>query len=108
MKKLLIKLTLSLSLIVPFIAGTEAQAGYAKRVNEGKAMTFSNVTFAAPEAKAKSEFEGYEGEKLNTYLIGEYIDAKTAQAKLKAAGFEIVASYPSVKKGTTIVILMLL
>ena len=106
MKNSLIKLTLSLSLIVSFIATTEAEAGHL-RVNEGKAMTFSNVTFADPEVKVKvekvSEFEGYEGKKLNTYLIGDYIDAKTAQSQLVAAGFEIVATYQSVKKGTTIV-----
>ena len=102
MKNLLIKLTLSLSLMVPFMAGTKAEAGHLT-VNEGKPMTFSNVTFGKSAPKAVSEFEGYEGKDLNTYLIGEYIDAKTAQSRLEAAGFEIVATYKPVKKGTTIV-----
>jgi len=46
---------------------------------------------------------GLEGTKINTYLVGEYMDVKTAEDTLKAAGFEVVANYKSVKKGTTIV-----
>ena len=53
---------------------------------------------ATPEAKT-----GLEGKKVNTYLIGEYMDVATAKSKLEAAGFEIVADFASVKKGTTIV-----
>ena len=53
---------------------------------------------ASPEAKT-----GLEGTKVNTYLIGEYMDTSSATAKLEAAGFEIVATYAPVKKGTTIV-----
>lgn len=53
---------------------------------------------ATPEAKT-----GLEGTKVNTYLIGEYMDAKSATTKLKDAGFEVIASYESVKKGQTIV-----
>ena len=53
---------------------------------------------ASPESKT-----GLEGTKVNTYLHGEYVDAATAKSKLEAAGFEIVADYASVKKGTTIV-----
>ena len=53
---------------------------------------------AAPEAKT-----GLEGTKVNTYLTGEYIDVATAKSKLEAAGFEVVADYKSVKKGTTII-----
>ncbi|MBA3024772.1 MAG: hypothetical protein FP820_00015 [Sulfurimonas sp.] len=55
-------------------------------------------TTAAPEAKT-----GLEGTKVNTYLIGEYVDAKSATTKLQDAGFEVIASYESVKKGKTIV-----
>ncbi len=44
-----------------------------------------------------------EGTKINTYLIGEYMSASSAEAKLKSAGFEIIANYKSIKKGTTIV-----
>jgi len=53
---------------------------------------------AAPDAKT-----GLEGTKVNTYLIGEYVDVATAKTKLEAAGFEIVAEYAPVKKGMTIV-----
>ena len=53
---------------------------------------------AGPEAKT-----GLEGTKVNTYLVGEYVDVATAKSKLEAAGFEIVTDYGSVKKGTTIV-----
>jgi hypothetical protein len=63
-------------------------------------MMFSGCagTSAAPEVKT-----GLEGQKVNTYLVGEYVDVKTATSKLKEAGFEVVASYSSIKKGTTIV-----
>ena len=53
---------------------------------------------ATPEAKS-----GLEGTQVSTYLVGEYINAKEAQSKLEAAGFEVIASYKSVKKGTTLV-----
>ena len=53
---------------------------------------------ASPDSKT-----GLEGTKVNTYLHGEHIDVTTAKSKLEAAGFEIVAEYASVKKGTTIV-----
>ncbi|CAI6144089.1 MAG: hypothetical protein SPLUMA1_SPLUMAMAG1_01558 [uncultured Sulfurimonas sp.] len=44
-----------------------------------------------------------EGTKINTYLIGEYMSVSSAEAKLKSAGFEVIANYKSIKKGTTIV-----
>ncbi len=53
---------------------------------------------ASPESKT-----GLEGTKVSTYLVGEYMDTATAKSKLEAAGFEIVADYASVKKGTTVV-----
>lgn len=62
-------------------------------------VMFSGCSSATPNV-AKT---GLEGTKVNTYLQGEYIDTVTAKKKLKAAGFEIVADYKSVKKGTTIV-----
>ncbi|MDQ7068830.1 MAG: hypothetical protein Q9M40_13190 [Sulfurimonas sp.] len=46
---------------------------------------------------------GLEGTKVNTYLIGEHMSVADAEAKLKSAGYDIVANYKSVKKGTTIV-----
>jgi len=55
-------------------------------------------TTVAPEDKTSLE-----GTKVNTYLIGEHMSVTDAEAKLKAAGYEIVANYKSVKKGTTIV-----
>lgn len=46
---------------------------------------------------------GLEGIKVNTYFTGKHMSVSAAENKLKAAGFEIVANYKSVKKGTTIV-----
>ena len=43
------------------------------------------------------------GQDVNTYLVGEYIDVKTASGKLKEAGYEILATYAPIKKGITIV-----
>jgi hypothetical protein len=63
-------------------------------------VMFSGCGGSGPSADAKT---GLEGTKVNTYLVGEYIDTKTATSKLEEAGFEIVASYESIKKGTTIV-----
>lgn len=39
---------------------------------------------------------------LATYKIGAYTDVDTAKSKLTAAGFEVVGTYPSFDKGTTI------
>ena len=47
--------------------------------------------------------EALVGQDINTYLVGEYIDVKSASNKLKEAGYEILATYSPVKKGTTIV-----
>jgi hypothetical protein len=52
----------------------------------------------APDGKS-----GLEGKKVSTYLKGEYIDSSSAKTKLEEAGFEVIASYASVKKGTTLV-----
>lgn len=40
---------------------------------------------------------------VSTYLIGSYMKANEAKAKLVESGFDVIASYASVKKGTTIV-----
>ncbi len=44
-----------------------------------------------------------EGTKVSTYLRGSYTSVDDAKEKLVNAGFEIVATYKPVKKGTTIV-----
>ena len=64
-------------------------------------LSFSGCSFggAAPEETAS----GLEGTKVSTYLVGKYVSADDAVQKLEEAGFEIVAQYASVKKGTTIV-----
>jgi len=63
-------------------------------------LAFSGCSTGSVEPSAKT---GLEGTKVNTYLIGEYLDAPSVKSKLEGAGFEIVADYASVKKGTTIV-----
>lgn len=42
-------------------------------------------------------------EDISAYSVGAYINVNDAKTKLTEAGFEIIASYESVKKGTTIV-----
>ena len=46
---------------------------------------------------------GLEGQDVSTYLVGKYVDVKTATQKLQDAGYEVIASYEPVKKGTTLV-----
>ncbi len=65
--------------------------------------TVAVVIFSGCGASGPSAKSGLEGTKVNAYLIGEHVDTKTATSKLEEAGFEIVASYESIKKGTTIV-----
>ncbi len=68
-------------------------------------LTATVVMFSGCASKSAAPVEktGLEGTKISTYFIGEYVDTVTAKSKLEAAGFEIVADYKSVKKGTTIV-----
>ena len=40
---------------------------------------------------------------VSAYLLGEYIDANKAEEQLTSAGFEVLAQYNPVKKGTTII-----
>ena len=42
-------------------------------------------------------------DEISAYMTGTHVDAKSAEAKLKDAGFEVLANYESVKEGTTIV-----
>ena len=42
-------------------------------------------------------------EDVSAYLTGEHMDAKSARQKLKSVGYEILATYDSVKDGKTIV-----
>ena len=55
---------------------------------------------ATPDTNTVS---GLEGKDVSTFLIGSYIEEDRAKTKLTDAGFEILASYKSVKKGTTLV-----
>jgi len=61
-------------------------------------LTGCSMSASTPDAKS-----GLEGTQVSTYLVGDYVSVKDAEEKLEAAGFEIVAKYKSVKKGTTIV-----
>ena len=60
------------------------------------AMLFASVVVDAGET-------GLEGKDVSAYLKGAYIDVDTAKTKLSEAGFEVIASYVPVKKGTTLV-----
>jgi hypothetical protein len=46
---------------------------------------------------------GLEGKEISAYLKGAYVDVESAKTKLVEAGFEVIASYEPVKKGTTLV-----
>lgn len=100
MKKFLSKI-LYTALAGVFMIGSYSSAGYIAKPNEGKPVTFAAKTDKASEKIVVKS--GLEGQKVNTYLVGAYIDEKSATSKLKEAGFEVIASYESVKKGTTIV-----
>ncbi|MFA6145349.1 MAG: hypothetical protein WCW84_06045 [Sulfurimonas sp.] len=56
------------------------------------------LTLAALALTVSSAF----GEMLPSYKIGAYTDVDTAKSKLSAVGFEVVGTYPSFDKGTTI------
>ena len=60
------------------------------------AMLFTTVAVNAGDT-------GLEGKEVSAYLKGAYIDVDTAKVKLTDAGFEVIASYEPVKKGTTLV-----
>jgi hypothetical protein len=48
-------------------------------------------------------FSNLIGKDISAYLIGEYVEPKTAKAKLENAGFDVIAEYKSIKKGVTLV-----
>ncbi|MDD2906473.1 MAG: hypothetical protein WBK95_10815 [Sulfurimonas sp.] len=58
------------------------------------ALLFTFLVMFATNATAKD---------VSTYLVGDYVDVETVKNKLTTAGYEIVASYESVKDGVTIV-----
>ncbi len=62
--------------------------------------------FSGCATKEASVATGLEGTDVPAYMQGfdsAYVDVKTAEKRLKAAGYDIVATYKPVKKGTTIV-----
>ena len=63
-------------------------------------LSFAGCSAGSTGTSAKT---GLEGKEINTYLVGEYMKASDVQAKLESAGFSVLASYKSVKKGTTLV-----
>ena len=62
-------------------------------------LSFSGCS-TGPSANVAS---GLEGTKVSTYLVGAYVNVDDAKEKLTNAGFEVIATYKPVKKGTTIV-----
>ncbi|MBU0720701.1 hypothetical protein KJ877_05120 [bacterium] len=64
-------------------------------------LSFCGCSGKSTEAVASTQ--GLEGQEISTYLLGDYVDVKNAKSKLENAGFEIIASYSPVKKGTTLV-----
>jgi len=60
----------------------------------------SSKSVAAEPADAAAEPKGQD---VNAYYLGEFMDTATASSQLEAAGFEVLATYPSTKKNETIV-----
>ncbi len=60
-----------------------------------------SVKEAQPAPSAVSEPVG---QNVTAYYYAPYMDVETTETKLEDAGFEIVATYPSTKGGTTIII----
>jgi len=63
-------------------------------------LSFVGCGSATPAAASNNP---YAGKDISTYLIGEYVSVADAKTKLTTAGFEVIAEYKSVKKGTTLV-----
>jgi hypothetical protein len=63
------------------------------------ALTFCGCAGKGTEVKASNEPSG----KISTYLKGAHVSVSDAEAKLTAAGFEVLTKYASVKDATTIV-----
>ena len=62
-------------------------------------FTACSTGSATPDAASSS----LAGTQVSTYLTGAYVPVADAKAKLSEAGFEVIATYKPVKKGTTIV-----
>lgn len=61
-------------------------------------LAFSGCAGAAPQAEAGVAIE----KEVAAYKVAAYVDAATAKAKLTEAGFEVVGTYKSSDKGTTL------
>lgn len=94
------KLLTLIAFLGAFVANVSA-AGDMKPIGWAEEY-FPGATSGQPIV-AKKAVNPYAGKNINTYLIGEHVSVKDAEAKLKAAGFEIIANYNFVKKGTTII-----
>jgi len=53
-------------------------------------------------SKPLSQNNSYKGKVVSAYLVGEYEDVKSLKEKLVSGGFEIVATYAPIEKGTTV------
>ncbi|MDP2079330.1 MAG: hypothetical protein Q8J85_14965 [Sulfuricurvum sp.] len=62
------------------------------------AVAFTGCSTAAPKIEGGVAVD----KMISTYRIGAYVDVETAQAKLTAAGFEVVGTYKPAENGTTI------
>lgn len=62
-------------------------------------LSFSGCSSSAPKALNNP----YTGKEVATYLVGEHMSVADAKTKLEGAGFEVIAEYSPVKKGTTLV-----
>jgi len=62
-------------------------------------LSFSGCGSAAPKAAN----DPYVGKEVATYLVGPHMSVADAKAKLTTAGYEVIAKYSPVKKGTTLV-----
>ena len=66
-------------------------------------LSFSGCSTGSVTTDEASQESGLEGKMVNTYYTGSYVSVDDATAKLTEAGFEVIASYKPVKKGTTLV-----
>lgn len=62
-------------------------------------LSFTGCSSAAPQALNNP----YVGKEISSYLVAEYMSVSDAKAKLTAAGYDVIAEYSPVKKGTTLV-----
>ncbi len=62
-------------------------------------MVVVAILFAWSGLNAGNSFEGKD---VSTYLVGAYVDVKSATKTLQSSGFEVIATYKPVKGGKTI------